>query len=195
MNNEELNNIIESRLKDSIYIKQKAVEYNIINIITVSQAIVNTLNNNKKIMICGNGGSAADSQHIAGEFVGRFLENRKALRAIALTTDTSILTALGNDFGFEIIFNRQVEALGEKDDILIGISTGGNSKNVINAFKLANEMGIKTISFTGQDGGELKKISFININVESNSTPRIQETHTFIYHMISELVEKEFCSE
>jgi len=142
---------------------------------------------NKKIIFCGNGGSAADSQHLAAEFVGRFVKERKSLPAIALTTDSSIVTAIGNDYGFDKIFERQIESLGVEGDVLFGISTSGNSLNVINAFKLASKKNISTVSFTGKDGGKLKNLSDLNINIESLNTARIQEMHILLGHILCEL--------
>jgi len=157
------------------------------------ETIVNCLRSGGKILICGNGGSASDAQHFAAELVGKFELERKALNAIALTTNTSILTAIGNDYSFEDIFSRQVEALGTKKDILIGISTSGNSKNVIKAFKVARKKRIKTISFTGNDGGKLKRASGINLNVKNDNTATIQEIHITIIHIISKIVEETLC--
>jgi len=153
---------------------------------------VETLRNGGKILLCGNGGSAADAQHIAAELSGRFKKERKALAGIALTTDTSALTAIGNDYGFEYIFSRQVEAIANEDDILIAISTSGNSKNVINAIKSAKEIGCKIITLTGKDGGKMKNLGDINIIIPSNNTPRIQEMHIMIGHMICNFIDNEF---
>jgi D-sedoheptulose 7-phosphate isomerase len=144
-----------------------------------------------KVMICGNGGSAADSQHIAGELVGQFKKKRRGLAAIALTTDTSILTAWSNDYDFSTIFARQVEALANPDDILLGISTSGNSENMLKTFEKGKEIGMTNLSLAGRNGGKLKQISDYNINIYSNNNPRIQESHMLIYHIICELVEKE----
>ena len=141
-------------------------------------------------MILGNGGSAADAQHMACELVGRFTMERKGLPAIALTANPSILTSISNDFGFENVFSRQVEALANEGDIIIAISTSGNSKNVFKAVKLANKKKVKTIGMTGESGGELAKLVDVNINVPSNNTPRIQEAHLTIIHIICELVEQ-----
>ena len=138
----------------------------------------------------GNGGSAADAQHIAGELVGRFKKERKAIPAISLSTDTSILTAIGNDYGFEKVFERQIEALGNKGDVVIGISTSGNSENVYRAMKLAKKMGLTTIGLLGNDGGKIKNLSDIALVVPSKNTPRIQETHITIGHIICEGVER-----
>ncbi|MBF0490847.1 MAG: D-sedoheptulose 7-phosphate isomerase, partial [Candidatus Omnitrophica bacterium] len=145
--------------------------------------------NNHKLFFCGNGGSAADSQHIAAEFVGRFQKERKAWPAIALTTDTSALTALGNDYSFDIVFSRQLEALGQKGDVLVGISTSGNSKNVLEAVKKAKELGMTTIGVTGGTGGQLASLCDITIVAASAKTARIQESHLCIFHSICELVE------
>ena len=158
----------------------------------VGEICVKSLKNGNKIIICGNGGSAADAQHIAAELSGRFKKERKALAGIALTTDTSALTAIGNDYGFEYIFSRQVEAIGKKGDVLIAISTSGNSQNVINAIKSAKKIGCKIITLTGKDGGKMKDMGDINIIIPSNNTPRIQEMHIMIGHMICNFIDREF---
>jgi len=154
--------------------------------------ITSSFRKGKKLVILGNGGSAADAQHIAAEFVGRFKRKRKSLPAIALTTDSSILTAIGNDFSFDYVFSRQVEGLVNSGDVVMGISTSGNSVNIINALKLAKTKNAKTVSMLGNNGGKIKKFSDIAIIVNSSSTPRIQEAHRTIYHIICELVEKNF---
>ena len=153
---------------------------------------IKALEKGNKIMLCGNGGSAADAQHIAAELSGRFKKERKALAAVALTTDTSALTAIANDYGYEEVFSRQVEAIGKKEDVLIAISTSGNSKNVINAINSAKKLGIKVITLIGKDGGEIKNLGDINITVPSNNTPRIQEMHIMIGHMICALIDERF---
>ncbi|WP_297457017.1 D-sedoheptulose 7-phosphate isomerase [Persephonella sp.] len=142
-----------------------------------------------KVLICGNGGSAADAQHFAAEIVGRFEKERKGYPAIALTTDTSALTAIGNDYGFEYIFSRQVEALGQKGDILIGISTSGNSENVINAVEVAKKLGIFTVGFLGKDGGKLKDIVDTAFIVPHNRTARIQEVHLTLEHALCNVID------
>ena len=154
--------------------------------------MIKTLANDGKIMFMGNGGSAADSQHIAAEFIGRFQKERRALPAIALTTDSSILTSLGNDYSFDIIFARQIEGLGRRGDLVVAISTSGNSQNVIEGVQKAKAMGIKTISLTGCGGGKLTGLCDINLIVPSNKTARIQESHMCLYHAICELVENRF---
>ena len=142
-----------------------------------------------KILLCGNGGSAADAQHIAAEFIGRFKRERKSLPAIALTTDTSILTALANDYSYETVFARQVEGLGQKGDILIALSTSGSSKNVIEAVKKAKETGLHVFGFSGKSDGELKKLAHLNFSAGSEKTPHVQEMHITALHAISETVE------
>ena len=153
---------------------------------------IDSLNNGGKILIFGNGGSAADAQHIAAEMVGRYKAERKGLPAIALTTDTSALTSIGNDYGYDRVFDRQVEALANKGDMAIGISTGGSSGNVISALKLAKEMGCRTIGFSGRDGGEMNTLCDVNLVVPAQDTPRIQEMHIVIGHTICHLVDQAF---
>jgi D-sedoheptulose 7-phosphate isomerase len=187
-----MNKRIEEIYKESIRVKEDAFKQNTEKIVQVVDEILKTLNAGGKILFFGNGGSAAESQHIAAEFIGRFQKERRSLAAIALTTDTSILTALGNDYGFDIIFARQIEGLGKKGDLAFGISTSGNSKNVVEAVKKAKEMGLTTVTLTGCDGGKLKPLSDININVSSKVTARVQESHMCIYHAICELVETRY---
>ena len=175
---------------ESADLKRAFIEENKEKIFSVFLEIAKRIKRGNKLLICGNGGSAADSQHIAAELVGRFSMERKPLPAIALTTDTSILTAVGNDYSFDKIFERQVEALGKEGDILIGISTSGNSQNVLNAVKKAKELGLLTIGFCGKDGGELAKISHHSFVVKSFSTPRIQEVHITLGHVLCDFVEK-----
>lgn len=154
--------------------------------------IISALRAEKKLLICGNGGSAADAQHMAGEFIGRFYVNRRPLPAIALTTDSSVLTCVANDFSYEDTFSRQVEALGQKGDVLFGISTSGSSKNVLKAFQSAKNRQIKTILLTGQVEREIATVSDLVIKTPSHDTPRIQEMHLLIEHIVSEIVEKGF---
>jgi D-sedoheptulose 7-phosphate isomerase len=157
-----------------------------------SSTCINCLNEGGKIILFGNGGSAADAQHIAAELVGRYKNERKALSAIALTTDTSALTCIGNDYGYDAIFERQVDALAKLNDVVIGISTGGTSINVINGLRAAKRIGCKTIGFSGRDGGEFNKICDINLIVPANETARIQEMHILIGHIICQLIDLEF---
>ena len=153
---------------------------------------LNALKNNKKILIAGNGGSAADAQHFSAELTGRFKKERISLPAIAITTDTSALTAISNDYGYEYVFSRQLEGLGNEGDVFIGISTSGNSQNIINAINKAKEKNIKIITLTGKNGGKMKNLGDINIIIPSNDTPRIQEMHIMVLHMICELIDKGF---
>ncbi|MBI4683349.1 MAG: D-sedoheptulose 7-phosphate isomerase [Nitrospirae bacterium] len=152
--------------------------------------IVNTIRAGNKLMICGNGGSAADSQHIAGEFVCRFYKNRNPLPAIALSTDTSVITSISNDYSYDDVFIRQVTALGKQGDVLLGISTSGSSMNVLKAFQAAREMDIRTVLLTGEKEKEIAEVSDIVIKTPSSDTPRIQEMHLLIEHIICEIVEK-----
>lgn len=183
--------MIKKRIQESIKAK-KAFLLEAENIRKVSQEIIKCFSRGNKLLIFGNGGSAADAQHIAGELVGRYKLERRGLPAISLTTDTSILTAWSNDYSFDTIFERQVEALANKGDILLGISTSGNSPNIIKAFEKGMEIGSVNISLTGDKGGKLKKISNYNVNSTSKNTPIIQECHQTAYHIICELVERAF---
>tara|TARA_B100000035_G_C20872993_1_gene497084 strand:- start:232 stop:819 length:588 start_codon:yes stop_codon:yes gene_type:complete len=154
-----------------------------------SEIIFKSLKKGGTIFWCGNGGSAADSQHIAAEFVGRFKKNRKPLRSIALTTDSSVLTCVSNDYSFEEIFSRQINALGRKGDVLVAISTSGNSKNVKRALIEAHKMGIKTIGLLGKNGGSCKNYVDVPMIIPSNNTARIQEIHILIEHLLCEIIE------
>lgn len=184
---------ITKQISDSVEVKNKILQDD--NILKQLEAVANktieAYKNNKKTLIAGNGGSAADAQHIAGEFVSRFYFDRPGLASIALTTDTSILTAIGNDYGYERVFARQVEANGSEGDVFIGISTSGNSKNIVEAIVAAKERGIFTVGFTGAKGGIMKEMCDICICVPSNETPRIQESHIVIGHILCAIVEKE----
>jgi len=156
------------------------------------QMVVSAIASGKKVLLCGNGGSAADAQHMAAEFTGRFVKERRSLPAIALTTDTSALTAIGNDYGFERIFARQVEGLANVGDVVIGISTSGNSANIINALTAGKKAGCNTIGFSGRDGGEMNQLCDINIVVPSDVTARIQEMHILIGHIICSALDDAF---
>lgn len=157
-----------------------------------SKMAVETLKAGNKIILFGNGGSAADAQHIAAELTGRYKTERRGLPGIALTTDTSALTAIGNDYGYDRVFDRQVEALANKGDLLIGISTSGNSKNVINAFNVGRDIGCKTLGLSGKDGGAMNEICDLNLVVPSNDTPRIQEMHILFGHTICQCIDDAF---
>lgn len=162
---------------------------NLGHIENAARSMMRSLDAGGKIIVFGNGGSAADSQHFVAELVGRFRKERKAIPAIALTTNTSTITALANDYGYDISFKRQLEALGKKGDVAVGISTSGTAKNVIEAVRAAKEMGLVTVALTGKDGGKLKNEADLTIVVKSESTARIQESHILIIHILSELVE------
>ncbi|MDC3358754.1 D-sedoheptulose 7-phosphate isomerase [Pseudomonadales bacterium] len=159
------------------------------NIENVTKMIVSSINSGGKVMVCGNGGSAADAQHFVAEFIGRFYFDRQPLPAIALTTDTSIITCVANDYSYEDIFARQVTALGKKNDVLIGISTSGSSGNVSKAVESAKDVGCKTVLLTGNSEGSINSMCDVIVAVPSGDTPRIQEMHLFVEHMICELVE------
>lgn len=183
---------IQKIIQQSIDVKRKAYEDNVEEIDKVIQLLVDVFKAGKKLLICGNGGSAADSQHIAAEFIGRFQKERGALPAIALSTDTSILTSLSNDYNFDIVFSRQIEALGQAGDVLLGISTSGNSQNVVKAVEAAKQKGMIVIVLTGEGGGKLGEIADVCIAVPSKVTARIQESHITIVHAVCELVEEKF---
>ncbi len=176
-------------LDESIKVKEKAINDNLELIIKIAELMAFCIKSGGKILIFGNGGSAADAQHIAAEFVNRFQIERPPLAAIALTTDTSIITSIGNDYHFDEIFSKQVAALGKSGDIAWGISTSGNSKNVVKAMEIAKEKGLITIGMAGK-GGILTEISDFTFKVDSNTTARIQETHITIAHIICELVDR-----
>ncbi|MFH1859468.1 MAG: D-sedoheptulose 7-phosphate isomerase [bacterium] len=179
--------IISSQIQESIEVKNNIP---IKDVAEATEMIIDAYRQHKKVLICGNGGSAADAQHMAGELVGRFKMERQALGAIALTTDTSILTAVGNDYGFDDIFSRQIEALVEPGDVVIGISTSGNSPNVLKGIAMANSKKAMTIGLAGKDGGRLRDLADLCIVVPSLNTPRIQESHITIIHIICLLVEQ-----
>ncbi len=167
-----------------------SISNNLSEIESVVLKITSTIKNGNKIIIFGNGGSAADAQHIAAELIGRFKLERKSFPAIALTTDSSIITSLSNDYSFDSVFSRQCEGLVNEGDVIIGISTSGNSLNIKNGLQTAKKFGGYTIGLLGNEGGEISKITDISIIVDSQSTPRIQEAHRTIYHIICELIEK-----
>lgn len=180
---------IKKSIKESIQVKEKIIEQSIGDIKKIVDLCIKSIDSGGKIIFCGNGGSAADSQHLAAELVVRFKKNRKSLPAIALTTNTSTLTAIGNDFGFEMIFSRQLESLTNKNDVLFMVSTSGKSKNIIEAVKKAKEIGLKTIAFTGENGKEFAKSCDLSFIAPASDTARIQEAHTCVGHIICELIE------
>jgi D-sedoheptulose 7-phosphate isomerase len=187
--------LISERLQSAIDVKQALMrDENYRNRVTqVALRISESLHAGGKVIFFGNGGSAADSQHLAAEFTGRYLKERPALPALALNTNTSSLTAIGNDYGFDLVFARQIEALGKKGDVAIGISTSGNSPNVIRALEVAKSKSIYTVSLTGKNGGKMKNLADCSICMPTDETPRIQEGHIFTGHLICEIVELKFC--
>ena len=185
---------IKSIIEASIKVKQQVVQ-NPALMATVNDCItvmVAAFKNGNKVMFCGNGGSASDAQHLAAEFSGRFYKDRDALPAEALHCNTSYLTAVANDYSYDVIYSRLVKGIGNKGDVLVGLSTSGNSKNIVAAFEAAKEKGIITIGFTGESGGIMKSLSNHLLNVPSFDTPRIQESHIMLGHIICELVEEQF---
>ena len=192
----EIKNNLEQRVKkhffDSIETKQKAAETMPEDIVRAINLMHQALTSEKKILACGNGGSAADAQHFAAELIGRFERERRELPAIALSTDSSILTAIANDYSYEVIFSKQVRALGQEGDVLLGISTSGNSANVIAAIEAAHLKGMSVIAFTGKDGGKIKNIlknSDVHLCVPAERTARIQETHLVLLHCLCDGVD------
>lgn len=183
---------IKDIIQTSIDTKQRLLEDEVIlkTIEAITKEMVDCFKNDGKVLFCGNGGSAADAQHIAAEFSGRFYFDRDPLNAEALHVNTSYLTAVGNDYSYDEIYSRIVKAKGRKGDVLVGISTSGNSKNVVRALEQAKEQGMITVSFTGEGGGKMKELSDYIINVPSKDTPRIQECHILVGHIICELVEE-----
>ena len=181
--------IIEKALQDSLKVKEEFVKENTHNLIFIAEKIALAFTSDRKLMLCGNGGSAADAQHIAAEFVNRFMLERPPLPAIALTTDSSIITSIGNDYAFDDIFSKQVKAIGMEGDVLLAISTSGNSANVIAAITAARSQGIYTVGFAGGDGGRLRTLADLALVVKSNNTARIQEAHIFAGHVTCQLVD------
>jgi D-sedoheptulose 7-phosphate isomerase len=183
--------VIHKRFEETEKVKKQFLQENHPQLIAIIKLIADALENGSKLLLFGNGGSAAEAQHLAAEFVNRFLMNRPPLPAIALNTDSSILTSIGNDYSFSEVFSKQIVALGKEGDIAIGISTSGNSANVIRAIEVAKEMGIETIALTGNDGGDLAKVANHSLIVPSSSTPCIQEVHMAVGHILCEMVEAE----
>ena len=181
--------VIKATLAETIALHERLRDADLRPVTNAADAIARSLRSGGKLLIFGNGGSAADAQHVAAEFVGRFARERQALAALALTTDTSVLTSLSNDYAFDRVFVRQIEALGSPGDVALGISTSGASPNVVAALQSGHARGLRTIALTGRDGGTVGRAAEIHINVPSQSTPRIQEVHRTLLHVICELVE------
>ena len=188
-----MKNYIKEQIKLSYETKQDIYNNDdLLNkIVEVAQKCVKLYKGSNKTILAGNGGSAADAQHIAAELVGRYGFDRPSIPSLALTTDTSNLTAIGNDYGYDKVFSRQLEGMGQEGDIFIGISTSGNSKNLLNAFEVAKEKNILSVALVGKDGGNMAKSADISLVVPSNSTPRIQESHILIGHILCDIIEKE----
>ena len=185
-----MKDIVLNAFKESNRVKEYFVKENVDGILTAARCMATCFAGGHKLLIFGNGGSAADAQHIAAEFVNRFSVERRPLPALALSTDTSILTSISNDYSFDEVFSKQIKALGRKDDVVLGISTSGNSKNVILAVETARDMGLYTVGLTGCGGGELARCCDLALIVDSRATPRIQETHITAGHVLCELVDR-----
>jgi D-sedoheptulose 7-phosphate isomerase len=185
---------IKNIISESVAVKNKVLqdETLISTIEKITEAIVHALKNGKRIYFCGNGGSAADAQHLAAEFSGRFYTDRDALPAEALHCNTSYLTAVANDYSYDVVYARLIKGIAHEGDVLVGLSTSGNSKNILNAFETAREKKVITVGFTGHSGGKIKELSDYLINVPSKDTPRIQESHILIGHIICQLVEEKY---
>ena len=186
---EEMKNIVERSFVESIEAKRRCLKNDGESLIRAATMIVGAFNNESKLMIFGNGGSAADAQHIAAEFVNKFMIERPPLPAMALTTDTSILTSVGNDYNFDDIFSKQIKALGMEGDVAWGISTGGESVNVIEGLRVARDRGLRTIGMTGSGGGKMSEVVQVLLKVDADNTARIQECHITMAHIICELVD------
>lgn len=186
---QDIEDIIIRVFKESCHLKEVFVNENVVRIAKIVDVITEALKGGKKILLFGNGGSAADAQHLAAEFVNRFIIERPPLPAIALSTDTSVITSIGNDYDFSDIFAKQIRAIGHAGDVALGISTSGSSSNVIKAFEVAKKLDMITIALTGKDGGDAGKIADYALNVPSNSVPRIQEVHITVGHTICQMVD------
>lgn len=186
--------LVSERVRESIQVKQSILDDERLMMLMqdAAEACIRALKSGSKLILFGNGGSAADAQHLAAELTGRYLRERRALPAIALTTNSSCVTAIGNDYSYERVFSRQIEGLGNRGDIAIGISTSGNSPNVISAFRTARKMGLVTIGLTGSTGGDLRSESDYCLCIPSTHTPRIQEAHILLGHILCEIIEEVF---
>lgn len=185
---------IRKIISESVEVKNKLLETEAVlrSVDEIASLMVKALKNGNRIYFCGNGGSAADAQHLAAEFSGRFYIDRDALPAEALHCNTSYITAVGNDYGYDLVYARLIKGIGNKGDFLVGLSTSGNSVNIIKAFEVAREKGIVTVGLTGQSGGKMKELSDYLLNVPSSNTPRIQESHIMLGHIICQLVEEQY---
>ncbi len=192
-----MTNLIRKQLQQSLDTLTRVLHDETIHttVVEAGRLTAEAMKSGKKLMVCGNGGSAADAQHLVAEFVSRLTVDRPALRAIALTTDTSILTAIGNDYSYDNVFERQVEALANPGDVLLAISTSGNSKNCVKALKLARSMGVRTVAYTGNDGGAMKEHAELNVIIPSKTTMNIQESHLALEHIFCMVVERFYFGE
>jgi D-sedoheptulose 7-phosphate isomerase len=191
----QLHQNVSQQLAESATVKRDLAERDTGQIVEFFQRVIGCLRQGGKILFCGNGGSAADAQHLAAELVGRFGKGKPPLAAIALTTDTSVLTCLSNDYSFDDVFAKQVQALGKKGDVLVSISTSGKSENIVRAARCARELGLFTIALTGSGGGALAEIAELCLKVPSENSQRIQEAHITIGHIVLDLLEKKLASE
>jgi D-sedoheptulose 7-phosphate isomerase len=185
-----MNDVFRSALAETIALHQRVMAGDAQPVVAAASAISTAFAGGGKLLLFGNGGSASDAQHVAAELVGRFQRERQALAAIALTTDTSVLTSIGNDYAYDRVFARQIEALGRRGDVAFGISTSGASANVIAALESARARGMQTVALTGRDGGAIGRAAAVHINVPSDSTARVQEVHRTLLHVICDLVER-----
>ncbi len=190
--NADLRDTLLRNVQDALELKRRFFDAELDHVLAQADDMAERLRRGGRILVAGNGGSAADAQHLAAELSGRYLKERKALAGIALTTDTSALTAIGNDYGFDFVFSRQVEALGRPGDLFIGISTSGNSPNIVKAVESAKELGLKTLGLLGRDGGKLKGLVDDALVVPSTVTARIQEVHQMVYHFWCEALDAHF---
>lgn len=189
-----MNNKIPAIISESIAVKQEVLKNEVL-LKTVDDCVtllVKAFKSGNKVLFCGNGGSAADAQHLAAEFSGRFYTDRDALPAEALHVNTSYITAVANDYSYDVVYSRMIKGIGNKGDVLVGLSTSGNSVNILKAFEVAREKGMHTIGFTGASGGKMKELSDQLLNVPSTDTPRIQESHIMLGHIICQLVEENY---
>jgi phosphoheptose isomerase len=184
--------VVRAALAETIALHERQRAADSRPVVEAAHAVIEALRAGGRLLVFGNGGSAADAQHVAAELVGRFLHDRQGLAAIALTTDTSVLTSVANDFAFDRVFARQVEALGRPGDVAFGISTSGRSRSIVAALEVARARGLRTVALTGRDGGAVGAQADIHINVASNATPRVQEVHRTLLHVICDLVERAF---
>ena len=187
-----MKNLLLAHIQESTALREAFFAQSMDGIVSQGEDMAERLKRGCRILVCGNGGSAADAQHFAAELSGRYVKERRALAGIALTTDTSVLTAIGNDYGFDHVFSRQVEALGRPGDLLVGISTSGNSANVLRAVESAQALGLKTLGLLGRDGGKLKDLCDEALVVPSPVTARVQEVHQMIYHFWCEIIDAQF---